>query len=431
MSKKCKIVVCSIGVGVVVLLLSVIYALMLSFGMFSPRLVLKGDEQVVVEAGSTYEDAGVKAIYRGKNVTDDVEVTSNVDTSTLGTYEVVYSWKKYDKEVMRIVEVKDTIAPTIELSGDTTIRVFENGTYEEPGYTASDNIDGDVSANVHINSTLDINKQGTYEIVYTVSDSSGNESSVKRQVEVCADPTSVLLKYSHDSYDNTMEEWWFVKSTNHERTTGAIDEEVLQQYDAYYQGEDEKVIYLTFDEGGNDITYIKEITDILNKYDVKATYFLTRNYIRSEADFMRELVAAGHVIANHTWHHYDMTTLANETSVNEFVLEITETEKTYLEVIGEPMKKIFRFPKGGGSERALKMVQDLGYRTFYWSHAYYDYGSDVSKEEALQTLMDHYHNGAIYLLHPSNKGNYEAMEDFIVQMLELGYRFDTVDNIGN
>ena len=44
--------------------------------------------------------------------------------------------------------------------------------------------------------------------------------------------------------------------------------------------------------------------------------------------------------------------------------------------------------------------------------------------------MDHYHNGAIYLLHPSNKGNWEALDDFIREMKRLGYRFDTVDHIG-
>ena len=88
-----------------------------------------------------------------------------------------------------------------------------------------------------------------------------------------------------------------------------------------------------------------------------------RNYIKNEADFMRDLVKHGHVIGNHTWHHYDMTTLANAKDVDAFVKEITETEKTYMEVCGVPMKKVFRFPKGGGSERAMKMVKDLGYRT--------------------------------------------------------------------
>lgn len=87
------------------------------------------------------------------------------------------------------------------------------------------------------------------------------------------------------------------------------------------------MIYLTFDEGGNDITYIKQIADVLKKNNVQATYFLTRNYIKTEADFIRQLVKDGNVIGNHSWHHYDMTTLANAASIDTFVAEITETEK--------------------------------------------------------------------------------------------------------
>ena len=145
---------------------------------------------------------------------------------------------------------------------------------------------------------------------------------------------------------------------------------------------------------------------------------------------MNDLVKNGHLIANHTWHHYDMPLLANAKDIDKFVLEITETEKTYMEVTGQPMKKIFRFPKGGMSERSLRIVQELGYKNFFWSHAYYDFAGDVSSDEAYKTLMDHYHNGAIYLLHPSNKGNYQAMDKFIKDMKKLGYRFDTVENIG-
>lgn len=431
MSKKCKIIVCSIIIVVIGFILYAIYGLMLYFGVFAPRFVLKGDSHIVIEAKQEYIDEGVKAVYRGKDLSDEVTINNHVDIHKVGTYEVEYSWDKYQKRITRIVEVKDTKAPNIELKGEAKVRVFENGSYEEKGYQASDDVDGNLTSVVEVKNNIDFTKKGVYEISYTVADKSGNKQQVTREVEVCADPTNIRLQYAHDAYDNTMEEWWFVKSVDHQRTTAAMDESLLKTYDAYFQGNDEKVIYLTFDEGGSDITYIKEIAEVLNKHDVKATFFLTRNYIRMEKEFMKELVAAGHLIANHTWHHYDMTTLANEQRIDDFVLEITETEKTYMEVVGEPMKKIFRFPKGGGSERALKIMQDLGYRTYYWSHAYYDFGGDVAKEDTLKTLMDHYHNGAIYLLHPSNKGNYEAMDDFITQMKDLGYRFDTVDAIGN
>lgn len=429
MSKRCKGIVVAIGIMIGVILLGFLIKFLCFSGIFTPLLKLKGDSPMQIEVLEEYKDPGVTASFRFQDFSDQVSITSNVNINQLGTYTITYRCDAYDKEVVRKVEVVDRKAPSITLNGNELQRVFVGSTYEDPGYSALDAFEGDLSNSVKVETHVDMSKPGTYEIAYTVSDQSGNESKATRQVEVMEDPTQTKLLYQYDDYNNTAEEWWFNKSKDHQRMDGAKAQELLNQYQSYYLGPDEKVLYLTFDEGGNDITYIKQIAKVLNDNDVKATFFLTRNYIKTEATFMNELVANGHVIGNHSWHHYDMTTLANASGIDQFVQEISETEKTYLEVTGEPMKKVFRFPKGGASERAMKIVSDLGYTNYFWSHAYYDYASDVSKEAALKTLMDHYHNGAIYLLHPSNKGNYEAMDDFIKAMKKLGYRFDTVDHI--
>ena len=93
------------------------------------------------------------------------------------------------------------------------------------------------------------------------------------------------------------------------------------------------------------------------------------------------------------------------------------------------MDKIYREPKGEWSERSLKIVSDLGYSTYFWSADHYDFGEDVSKEETLNRLLKRYHKGAIYLLHPKNKGNYEALDEFIKTMKEKGYQFGLVKDI--
>lgn len=429
MSKRCRTMIYGILLCFGICILGVLIKILFFSGLFVPLLKVDGKKEMNTEVHEPFKDPGVIASYRFHDYSKEVTCTSNLDTDKLGTYRIVYHLEHYGKSVTRTVHVVDTKAPKITLKGNKSMRVFENGQYQEPGYQAVDAYDGDVTKKVKVENHVNMKKTGTYEVIYRVSDASGNTTQQTRTVQVCKDPTTTKLYYNHDDYDNTAEEWWFNKSKDHQRTSGAKPQSLLDKYDAFYQGKDEKVIYLTFDEGGNDITYIKQIADVLNKNDVKATFFLTRNYIKTEAAFMRDLVKHGHVIGNHTWHHYDMTTLANAKDVDAFVKEITETEKTYMEVCGEPMKKVFRFPKGGGSERAMKMVKDLGYRTYFWSHAYYDYASDVSGAEALKTMMEHYHNGAIYLLHPSNKGNYDAMDTFIKNMKKAGYRFATVDEI--
>lgn len=429
MSKRCKsIVYVIVGCFVLAVLLLLIKLLCFS-GLFLPMMKLNGDALMEVNVNEKFMDPGVKTRYHLASFNDDIRVKHSINDKKTGVYKVVYYSPKHDIQRTRSVHVVDHIAPQIKVNGSKMQRVFVNREYQEQGATSVDNYDGDLTKKIVIKQQVNTKKIGTYQVIYTIRDESGNESSVARKVEVCEDPTRVKLHYNHDSYDNTMEEWWFHKAKDHKRTTGAKDEAFLLKYNTYLQGPDQKVIYLTFDEGGNDITYIKEIADVLKEHDVVATYFLTRNYIKSNPEFMNQLIKDGNVIGNHTWHHYDMTTLANASSVDSFVKEISETEKTYMEVTGKKMKKIFRFPKGGSSERAMKMVADLGYSTYNWSHAYYDYASDVSGEDALKTMLDHYHNGAIYLLHPSNKGNYEAIGTFVEQMKDKGYTFKTVDSI--
>lgn len=429
MSKRCKMILYIITGSFILLIIGLLVKLFFFSGLFVPMLKVKGDKVMEVQVSETFQDPGFKARINFKDFSDQVHVKSNLDTKKLGTYTITYTADTYRKSVTRKVKVVDHKKPVISLQGPDMVRVFENGTYQEPGYQAKDNYDGDITTKVTIDNKVNIKKIGTYTITYHVQDSSGNKTQRSRKVQVCADPTSTKVYYNHDQYDNTAEEWWFRKSEDHKRTTAAKDEAWLKGYDTYFLGPEEKVIYLTFDEGGNDITYIKEIAEVLKENDVVATYFLTRNYIKDNPEFMNDLVKSGNVIGNHTWHHYDMTTLANAVSIDKFVSEITETEKTYMEVTGQPMQKIFRFPKGGSSERAMKIVQDLGYSTYNWSHAYYDFASDVSGMEALKTMMDHYHEGAIYLLHPSNKGNYDAMDTFIKNMKGKGYTFKTVDTI--
>lgn len=429
MSKRCKITIYTVLGCVLCCMLLILIKVLFFSGIFIPLLKVNGEKNMEIGVKETFHDPGVIARFRFNDYSKQVHIKSDVDINKLGTYTITYTFDKYDKHVQRKVHVVDKKKPTIDLKGQSTIRVFENTLWVEPGFQAMDNYDGDISKQVTIQNNVNMKQKGMYDIIYSVKDASGNTISVQRKVQVCADPSNVRVHYNHDNYDNTAEEWWFHKSKNHARTTGAKDENLLKTYDAFFQGPSEKTIYLTFDEGGNDTTYIKQIAEVLKKNQVQATYFLTRNYIKSNSEFINALVTDGNVIGNHTWHHYDMPDLANAQSIDRFVKEITETEKTYMEVSGQKMKKVFRFPKGGSSERSLKIVKDLGYSTYFWSHAYYDYARDVSGSEALKTLMDHYHEGAIYLLHPSNKGNYEAMETFVKNMKKLGYTFKTVDTI--
>lgn len=395
-----------------------------------PKITLKGDKTIVLGLDEKYVELGYIATDNvDGDITDKVEVTNNIDIKNYGEYKVIYrvtDSSNHTTEKIRKVIVKDMIAPTITLKGNTIVDVLIGEEYVEEGYSAKDNIDGDITSKVEVSNNINYKKLGSYQITYTVKDSYDNITTIKRTINV----VKKLLEYKdeYDKIDNTQRGWWSNNKFDHKRPSGGADLEELKKYNAYFMGPDEKIIYLTYDEGSND-TYLPEIVEVLDKNEVKATFFLCRNYMLMNKDLVKKMVDNGHLIGNHTFHHYEMPTLANKANFDKYIYEIRAVEETYKEITGKTMKKIYREPKGEWSYRSLKIVSDLGYKTFFYSADYLDYGDDVSKEVALQKMLDRYHNGAIYLFHPKNKGNLESLEDFIKHMKKLGYKFDVVENI--
>ena len=315
--------------------------------------------------------------------------------------------------------------PKIMLNGSKIITINLGDHYTEDGYKAIDMIDGDIIDKVKVISNINYEKEGSYEILYKVKNSTNISAENRRFINIVSKPH---YKDSYDRIDNTTRGWWSNNKKDHKRPSGGADINELKKYNAYYMGNDDKVLYLTFDEGSLD-TYIKEIVDILNNNGVKATFFLCHTYMISNKDLIKKMVDSGHLIGNHTVNHYSMPSLANREKFDDFLFEIKKMEDSYFEITGKKMEKIYRDPRGEWSYRDLQIVSDLGYRSYFYSAYYLDFNADVSAEYALNELMKRYHNGAIYLLHPKNKGNYLALDSFIKEMKKLGYKFDLVKNI--
>jgi len=322
---------------------------------------------------------------------------------------------------------QETLTLTLKGQNMMTIKVGEK--YQEPGYEAIDQAEGNITSKVSVKNTLNIDIPGTYQITYIITNKKGDKKELKRFVTV---EGNKVVKYqdAYDNIDNTLKTWWSGNKKDHTRPVeGAGNkEDVLKQYGAYYMGPDEKVIYLTFDEGSND-TYTEEIVDVLNENDVKATFFFCKGFMKSNPELMKKIAQSGHSVGNHTANHYSMPSLATRTNFQKYLNEIEENEKVFKEITGVEMDKVYREPKGEYSYRSLQIVHDLGYKSYFWSADHYDFDYDVSKEKAFSELEKRYHNGAIYLLHPKNKGNYEAMDGFIKHMKNLGYTFGLVKDI--
>ena len=202
----------------------------------------------------------------------------------------------------------------------------------------------------------------------------------------------------------------------------------LKQYDAAYIGDTgEKVLYLTFDAGyENGAT--EKILDTLKKHRVKATFFLVGNYLEKNADLVRRMVEEGHIVANHTMHHYDMSRLTDKVS---FEKELTDLEDLYRKTTGQDMPKYYRPPQGIYSEENLAMAKEMGYKTVFWSLAYVDWNNDSqpTKEEAFAKLLPRTHNGAVVLLHSTSATNAQILDELLSKWEEAGYRFATLEEL--
>lgn len=414
---------------VIIILFSVTLIILCLMPYLLIKIDLNGSEYIELNYGDNYVEKGASAKFLNEKL--NVKITSKIDTKKLGKQKVIYEVKNklgVIKKKEKIINVIDIIPPIITLNGAKEIDVTVGDKYIDPGYKMIDNVDGDISIKVKVKNNININKLGKYNVIYEGKDSSNNKVLVKRTVNVI--DKEIEYKDEYDKIDNKLRTWWSGNKKNNKRPISGAGNtiEELKKYNAYYIGENKKIIYLTFDEGGNQ-TYLKEIVDILNQNNVKATFFLCNGYMLKNADLIKNMVKKGHNIGNHTVKHKTMPKLANKDNFNEFIYQIRGFENNYYKITGKKLDKIYREPKGEYSYRTLSIVKDMGYKTFFWSADHYDFAGNVSKEETLNRLMTRYHNGAIYMLHPQNKGNYEALDEFIKNMKKLGYEFGLVKDI--
>lgn len=223
--------------------------------------------------------------------------------------------------------------------------------------------------------------------------------------------------------------WGLSFPTPGEKPIGNASAEALLEHDAYYvDPTEEKVIYLTFDAGyenGN----TEPILDALKEAGASSAFFLVGTYIRDNPDLIRRMVEEGHIVANHTMNHPNMSAISD---MERFRTELEEPERIYAEITGKEMPKLYRPPQGKYSVENLKMAKELGYKTMFWSLAYVDWIDDdqPSKEQAFGKLLPRVHPGAIILLHNTSATNAAIMGELLAEYQSMGYRFRCLTEFG-
>ena len=224
------------------------------------------------------------------------------------------------------------------------------------------------------------------------------------------------------------ENWGLSFQEEGKRPVGNATIQELAEYHAFFAADTaEKKLYLTFDcgyENGN----TPAILAALKKHQAPAVFFAVGNFVRDNPDLIKQMVAEGHIVGNHTMTHPDMSKISSEDS---FQKELQGVEKIYKETTGKEMEKFYRPPQGIYSTENLAMAKELGYSTFFWSLAYVDWIQDQqpSREEALSKLLTRVHPGAIVLLHNTSSTNGIILDELLSRWKKMGYSFHSVKEL--
>lgn len=425
------------------------------------RIVLNGSSREVIEVGSTYHEKGVKVKVFFKEIKPKIKTKNKVNTQKLGeykiTYEVLYKKRKFTKT--RTVEVIDTKAPTIELTGKDKVSVCKNQTYKEEGYKATDNYDVDITKKIKIT-------EKKQYILYTVEDSSGNKTSKKRNI-VYEDKTAPIITLKGDAtmeiyVGDTFKDPGVDASDNCDgnitdkvKTEGVVDSTKTGTYKLEYKVKDkegneaslqrtvhvktkpvnpDKTIYLTFDDGPS-ASITPGILKILKEENVKATFFVINH--SSTLDYLiKQEYDEGHTVGLHSYTH----NYASVYSSSEAYFKDLEQIQNKVQKITGVRSKIIRFP--GGSSNTIsrkynsglmthltKEVSNRGFQYFDWNVGSGDSGNARTSAEVYNNVIKNLHEKASIILMHDFEGNTKtlnALRDIIRYGKENGYRFESI-----
>ena len=225
--------------------------------------------------------------------------------------------------------------------------------------------------------------------------------------------------------------WYCTRQKAHRQAIASPELRFVEEYDGYYidhlhgDGNEEKVIYLTFDAGyenGN----VEKVLNTLKETQTPAAFFVLRHFVSENTALLRRMNEEGHLVCNHTASHPNLANASKERVKNEL-----QALEQICKELGIRTAPYFRPPEGSFSKNLLQYAKELGYKTVFWSFAYADWDNNrqMEPQKAMRCVMDNMHNGAVILLHPTSATNAEILPQVIANLKAEGYRFGTLDEL--
>lgn len=439
-------------IGLCIICISVVLA-----GYYAvPQVELNGSSVMTINYKEKYNEQGYTAKFLNEDITDEVKVSGHVDSNKLGTYEVTYTIDgAFKKKVVRTVIVKDTSKPVLKLSEDKDIYLCPGSEYSGEKVEAFDNYDGDLSSSVEV----DVSKN---KVVYSVKDSSGNKTSVTKNL-IYEDKVNPSLningsKYVYAFVGEEYNDQGYSASdncsgdiTNRVSVENKVDTTVSGKYEVRYSVSDDNgnsssdsrtvivsergrpgTIYLTFDDGPRSGT-TDVILDILKEEGVEATFFVTNS---GPDELIKRMYDEGHTVALHTATHDYATVYA---SVDSYFNDLNTVNERVKRITGE-YSYIIRFP--GGSSNTISRrysvgimsalseeVVNRGYRYYDWNISSGDAeGGNPTPEKIKNNVVNSLRKNRVnmVLMHDIKTYTRDALRDIIKYGKDNGYTFEKI-----
>ena len=205
--------------------------------------------------------------------------------------------------------------------------------------------------------------------------------------------------------------------------SGAAAPQVVYRYAS---GGEKKRIALTFDDGPHP-RYTPQILDILAQYGVQATFFMVGSNAEYYPELVKRVLAEGHEIGNHTYHHYHTVNVSTE-ALTQDILSCTQVLSQFTN--GTP-PKLFRPPEGVFDENIKQFCRDNGYTIVMWSIDTRDW-AHTPVSEIVAGVRANARDGAIILMHDfvgKNSPTPTALRQIIPMLQESGYEIVTVSRL--
>lgn len=423
-------------------------------------LILNGDENVTLKLNEEYVEKGYKSAFLLDN---NVKITGEVNTNKIGTYKINYKFKLLGISLKRVrtIKVIDDISPTLTLKGANEVTICPNGNYVDEGFTATDNYDGDLTEKVKTDEKAD-------EILYTVSDTSGNKTTVHRHlVRKDTEKPIITLKGKKEftlTVGSKFADEGYTVSDNCDQNLkvtvqGQVDTSKVGNYTLTYKTTDTSgnvatvnrtvhvrdkiianntsgIIYLTFDDGPSKSSTPK-VLEILSRKKVKATFFVI-NHSSSLDYLIKQEHDAGHTVALHSYTHNYAKIYASQDayfndlySIRDKVKRITGEEVNIIRFPGGTSNTVSRKYQKGIMSSLSKEVVNRGFTYFDWNVSSGDAGGAKNSTDVYNNVINGLkpNRANVVLMHDfeNNTKTINALEDIIDYGLANGYIFDKIE----